>query len=265
MTCATQPTRPAQNVCLRLVCLINSGHAGYNILVHRIVQSGSPDIHKVNMVKVIPNPNLLSMRKAFDFAWITLKNHFGLFTAILLTFFATWVILEFIVVAGQRFGLFLWVMAHLGFFVIFAGMEIGLIRICLAFHDEKQIHYLDLFRELHSGMPFFFVQLVYFATVLIGFVLLIVPGAYLSGKYAFYAFHFAEGDSNLKDSFQQSAITSQGSLWFLFGFSVLLFILNILGASLLGAGLLITVPLSILMKTSIYRQLRTSGTDAGYS
>jgi hypothetical protein len=217
------------------------------------------------MAQVILDSKLPSTRKAFDFAWMMLKKQLGLFTAIMLTFFALWVILEVIVVAGQRFGFILWVIAHLSFFIIFAGMEIGLIRICLAFHDGKEIQYTEIFRDLRFGINFLFVQLVYFVMILVGFVLLIVPGTYLGSKYTLYAFHFADGYSNLRQSFQQSAVISQGSRWFLFWFSVFILLLNILGASILGVGLIITAPLSVLMKTSIYCQLRATRTDAQYS
>ena len=208
------------------------------------------------MSKVIADSNSASIRKAFAFAWMTFKQHAGLFTASMLTFFAAWVILEVIVVKGQRFGFFLWVVAHLSFFFVFAVMEMGFIRICLACHAGKPIHYSDLFREVYLGIHFLFVQLVYFVMILVGFVLLVVPGIYLGVKYALYAFHFADGYSDLKQSFQQSAVTGHDSWWFLFWFSVLMLLLNILGASILGVGLLITVPLSVLMKTSVYRQLR---------
>jgi hypothetical protein len=207
------------------------------------------------MANVIVDSNLPSIHKAFDFAWMTFKKQFGLFTAIMLTFLASWVILEVIVVAGQRFGFLLWAIAHLSFFFIFAGLEIGFIRICLASHDGKQIHYVDIFREFHLGISFLFAQLVYLVMVLVGFVTLIVPGLYLGAKYALYAFHFADGYSNLKQSFQESAVIGGGSWWFLFWFSVFIFLLNVLGASILGIGLIITVPLSGLMKASIYRQL----------
>jgi hypothetical protein len=163
------------------------------------------------MAKVFVDSNPPSIRKAFDFAWIMFKKQLGLFTAIMLTFFTLWVILEVVVVAGQRFGFLLWVVTHLCFFIIFAGMEIGLIQMCLASHDGKQAYYSDVFREIHLGINFLFVQLVYFVMILVGFVLLIVPGAYLGTKHALYAFHFADGHSNLKQSFQESAVTSQGS------------------------------------------------------
>jgi uncharacterized membrane protein len=48
-----------------------------------------------------------------------------------------------------------------------------------------------------------------------------------------------------------------GSKTYLLWILVFLLVLNVLGASLLGIGLFITVPLSVLMMTTIYRQLNT--------
>ena len=200
--------------------------------------------------------NLPSIRKAFNFAWGIFKEHFGMFTAYVCTFFAAWVILEVIVVAGQRFGSFFWAIAHLSFFVVFAGMEVGFFQICLAVCDGKQIRYSDIFSELRLGVQFLFIQLFYSAMVLVGLALLIVPGAYLGTKYTFYAFSFAEGNLNLKQSFQQSAVISRDAMWFLFWFSILLFCANIVGASILGIGLIITIPISVLMKAFLYQQLK---------
>ena len=207
------------------------------------------------MAKVAVNADLPSLRRAFDFAWKTVRQQFGLFTALILTFFASWVILEVIVITGQRFGILLWMAAHLLFFFVFTGMEIGFIRMCLATYDGKQIRYSDIFGGLWLGIDFFFVQLVYLVITTAGLLLLIVPGAYLGAKYAFYAFYFAEGDATLKGSFQHSSVLSQGSLWFLIWFCFLSLLLNIFGASILGVGLVITVPLSALMKAALYREL----------
>jgi uncharacterized membrane protein len=202
------------------------------------------------------NPNPLSVREAVDFAWARYKEHYGLLTAFMLTFFAAWVILEVIVIAGQRFGYLLWAIAHLSFFVVFAGLEVGFIQTCLVLHDGKPVSYSDIFRGLSLGVRFFTVQLVYFVTVLIGLVLLVVPGIYFGIRYSFYGFYLVKGNLDLKQSFQQSAVACQGSMRFLFWFYVLVFLFNILGASIFGLGLIVTIPLSTLMKAFIYRQLK---------
>ncbi len=199
----------------------------------------------------------LSIRKTFDFAWTTFKKHYGLFTGIMLTFFASWVILEVVVIAGQKYGLLLWAIAHLSFFLFFSGLEVGLIQISLALSHEKQVSYSDLFHGLQLGIKFFAAQLIYFLVVLVGLILLIVPGVYFGIQYSFFGFYFVQGTSGPKHSFQQSAAASQGSMRFLLLFYIIIFLLNILGASLLGVGLIVTVPLSVLMAVSMYQQLNS--------
>ena len=65
------------------------------------------------------------------------------------------------------------------------------------------------------------------------------------------------GDTNLVRSFQQSAILSMSAKTDLLWILVALLVLNVLGASLLGVGLFVTVPLSVLMMTEVYRRLST--------
>ena len=68
------------------------------------------------------------IRQAFNFAWPIFKKRFGLFTAVLLTIFGAWITLEIVVIAGQRFGILLWIVAHLAFLIFVAGMEVGFLR-----------------------------------------------------------------------------------------------------------------------------------------
>src|ERR1700758_5092434 len=80
----------------------------------------------------------ISIRLAFKFAWPIFKKRFGLFTAVLLTIFGAWVALEIVVIAGQRFGILLWAVAHLAFLILFAGMEVGFLQICLALSEGRE-------------------------------------------------------------------------------------------------------------------------------
>lgn len=86
--------------------------------------------------KVKRNP--ISINQVFNFAWSTFKRRYSLVTAILLTIFGAWVALEIVVIAGQRFGILVWGLAHLAFLVFFAGMEVGLLKICLALYDGEE-------------------------------------------------------------------------------------------------------------------------------
>jgi len=197
----------------------------------------------------------ISMRHAFDFAWPALKKRFGLFTAVLLTILAAWVALEIVVIAGQRFGTLLWTVMHLAFLIFVAGVELGLLQICRALRDGKVPALADTFAHLPLGPKFLAAQILYLLMVVMGLLLLVVPGVYLGARYALFGFCFADGETDLLRCFQQSALLSKdattGLLWILAG----LLILNALGACLLALGLFITVPLSVLMMTDVYRQL----------
>jgi hypothetical protein len=207
---------------------------------------------QVQEVKRIP----LSIRLAFHFAWPILKKRFGLFTAVLLTIFGAWVALEVEVIAGQRFGLFLWALAHVAFFIFVAGIEVGFLRICLALYDGGEPTFADLFAHLALGPKLLVGQVLYLLMVVIG-LHLVVPGVYLSVRYALFGFCIAAGETNLMRTFQQSAILSSGTKMHLLSIFVVLLVLDVLGTSLLGLGLFITVPLSVLMMTAVYRQLST--------
>jgi hypothetical protein len=78
---------------------------------------------------------------------------------------------------------------------------------------------------------------------------------YLGVRYALVGFCFAGGETNLLRCFQQSALISTGATASLVRVLAALLLLNVLGASLLALGLFITIPLSILIMTDVYRQL----------
>ena len=115
----------------------------------------------------------------------------------------------------------------------------------------------DTFKHLAMGPKFLAGQMLYLLMVAIGLLLLVFPGVYLSVRYGLFGFFMAAGEANLMRTFQQSAILSVGAKTYLLWIFVALLVFNALGASLLGLGLFITVPLSVLMMTAIYRKLST--------
>lgn len=197
----------------------------------------------------------ISIRQAFNFAWPIFKKRFALFTAVLLTIFGAWVALEIVVIAGQRFGILLWIVMHLAFLIFVAGLEVGLLQVCLALYDGEEPTFADSFAHLALGPKFLAGQTLYLLAALIGLLLLVVPGVYLGVRYALFGFCMAAGETNLVRSFQQSAILSTGEQGYLLRVLFVLFVLNVVGASLLGLGLFITVPVSLLMMTAVYRKL----------
>jgi hypothetical protein len=201
----------------------------------------------------------ISIHQAFNFAWPTFKKRFGLFTAVLLTIFGAWVALEIIVIGGQRLGILFWAVAHLAFLIFVAGIEVSFLQICLALSDGGEPKFADAFAHLALGPKFLAGQVLYLLMVVMGLLLLVAPGVYLGVRFAMFGFCMAASETNLARSFRQSAILSTGAKPYLLRVFVVLLVLNVLGASLFGLGLFITVPLSVLMMTAVYRQLSSRG------
>jgi uncharacterized membrane protein len=144
---------------------------------------------------------------------------------------------------------------HLAFLIFVAGLEVGLLQVCLALYDGEEPTFADSFAHLALGPKFLAGQTLYLLAALIGLLLLVVPGVYLGVRYALFGFCMAAGETNLVRSFQQSAILSTGEQGYLLRVLFVLFVLNVVGASLLVLGLFITVPVSLLMMTAVYRKL----------
>lgn len=188
--------------------------------------------------------NPISVSQAIHFAWITFQKCYGLFSAVLLTTFAAWVVLEVVVITGQQFGILLWSGAHLAFLLFFASVEIGFLQMCLGLYDGKEPKFADTFAHWSLGLKFLAGQIFFLLLALMGLLFLIVPGVYFGVRYALFGFCMAAGERDLIQSFRQSAILSAGREINLIGILVALLVLNILGASLVGLGLFITIPIS---------------------
>jgi hypothetical protein len=197
----------------------------------------------------------ISFRQALNFAWPAFKDHFRLMAAVMLTLVSSWVALETIVVAGQSLGITFWALAHLAFFVLFSGLWAGFLHICMQLFEGRGASYADIYQRLDLGLRFFGGQLVYLLVLLAGLALLVVPGVILGTRYALFAFPLVFEGVGLKESFHRSAGLVAGEEGALLAFLLGLLFLNVLGASLLGIGLLVTVPISTLMITAAFREL----------
>jgi uncharacterized membrane protein len=199
--------------------------------------------------------NPTSIRQTFKIAWALYKKHYRLFIASIFVFFASWLLLELIVIAGQRFGFFLWLVAHISFFIVFAGLQIGFLYIGLAIIDRQKPTLSKIFSKLNTGPKAFAAWLLYAIGTLLGLALLILPGTRFGGRYIFYPLFIGEKVSPLQ-SLKLSANFTKNAQGYIAKFFAFRLLLNIAGASFLGIGLLLTYPLSILMLVAQYRNLQ---------
>lgn len=201
-----------------------------------------------------PSRNQISIGKAVNFAWSSYWKRWRLFAGVLIAMLGAWVALEVVVFTTQRLGIIAWTLEHIAFLLCFAGIEVGLLRISLALDEGRDPRLADAFNNFNLAPAFLAGQLLYLTMVLAGLALLVVPGILLAARFALIGFQNAAGESVIR-SFRHSWSVTRGTTGRLVATLVALFGFNLLGAALLGVGLFITVPISVLLMASINRQL----------
>lgn len=192
----------------------------------------------------------------FQNAWKAFKSYPRVFLISMLILFGSWAALEVAVVALQRFGVVVWLILHLAFFVFFSGLMVGLHRIALETIDGKAPKLADLTALLGRGPTFLLAFCIYSAVVLVGFAFLVVPGIYVAVRYALFGQVLATTSTTAPQALRNAAALSDGRWWTLFPLVLMAMLLNLAGMAFLGLGLLITFPVSLLATSDLYRSLR---------
>lgn len=99
-------------------------------------------------------------------------------------------------------------------------------------------------------------NIIYYIMMMVGFVLLIIPGIYVAVRFMFLPYVFVDQKLGWQEALKEASRLSEGRRWDLFGFSVVLILLNLVGVLLLLVGLLITIPVSMIATTMMYEFLK---------
>jgi uncharacterized membrane protein len=150
----------------------------------------------------------------------------------------------------------------MGIFALSLIISLGAKKITLDLVDGKSAQLGDLFSQSKLFWKFLLATVVYAVAIVVGFLLLIIPGVYLSLKYGFFGYVLVDHpELSAMESLSESARLTEGIKWQLFVFSLALIGINILGAIVFGIGLLYTLPVSIMAYTALYRSLTKIATE----
>lgn len=145
----------------------------------------------------------------------------------------------------------------LAFTVLTLFLEIGFIKIVLKVVDGQKAEVTELWAYPQYLLRMIGASIVYGLIVVAGLILLVVPGIYLALRLQFYSYYIIDKNAGAIDSLRMSWKVTQGNLLNIFLFELLLIGINILGALALGIGLLITIPVSFVAVTLLYRKLQS--------
>lgn len=142
-------------------------------------------------------------------------------------------------------------------FVIQLLAAMGLNTIALKAAKGEEYLFSDFFSKFHLFPSYFTASVLYALAVLLGTLLLIVPGIYFGMKYSLANFYVLDQECKGVEALKKSALATYGSKWRLFAFSLLCLLFNGIAVCTFGIGLLFTIPFLVIAWAHIYYLLRT--------
>ncbi|HSD57188.1 MAG TPA: hypothetical protein VLB04_03320 [Methanotrichaceae archaeon] len=128
--------------------------------------------------------------------------------------------------------------------VIYMVIELGLLQIALSFRDGKVPDFKDLFEGYPLFLNYLIASIIYGLMVVVGLMLLIVPGIYLGLKYQFYGYAIADNGIGPIDALKESGRMTEGAKQNLLIFWLTLYCGIIV--IMLGVLILIGIPIGII-------------------
>jgi uncharacterized membrane protein len=115
----------------------------------------------------------------------------------------------------------------------------------------------DLFKKYNNYKVFLnygIVSILSGLLIVVGFFIFILPGLYFMVKLQFVKTLVIDKDLNALDAIKKSWAMTNGNFWGLFLYAIAVVVFNFIGALLLGIGLLVTVPVTVLANIHLYKK-----------
>lgn len=143
-------------------------------------------------------------------------------------------------VLGERLG----PLASLAVNIISPVLMAGFLIVAFKILKQQATSFNDFFQGFNNFLPIFLTSLLVGIFVFLGFLVLILPGIFLAVAYAFSIPFVVGRRFDFWEAMESSRKVISKNWFSMFGFLFVLFLLNLVGALLLGVGLLFTIPLS---------------------
>lgn len=209
----------------------------------------------------VPAKKTFSIGEAIQFGWATTKSNLFLFiktmvVLILVNSIGNIISLLIPEDLGMVRGLLLFIIS-IGLWVLGMVVQIGVVKMLLKFVDGQKGMISDLFSYFDLMMIFkmFVGTMMYGLLVMIGFILLVIPGIIFLVRFSYYMYFIVDKNMGPVDALTKSWEITKGNTLLLIGFVLALFLINVVGALLILIGLLVTIPLSMVSAAYVYRKL----------
>lgn len=136
-------------------------------------------------------------------------------------------------------------------------LSTGLVHISLKLTAGQPANLTNLYSHISLRFlgQYILGSLLYTLVVILGTILFIIPGLILGLGLMFYSFYIIDLKINPFQALKNSWLITKGVKIKLSIFLSIILLINLLGAALIGLGLLISTPFSIISLTYLYRTL----------
>lgn len=141
--------------------------------------------------------------------------------------------------------------------IISGPLYAGFIIVAVKILKQQTTTFSDFFRGFQNGkfLQFFLASLVVGLLVLLGVLLLILPGIYLAVAYTFTVPLMVDRKLGFWEAMETSRKVISKRWFSFFGFVLLLILVNFVGVLLCGLGLIVTMPLTYCAIVAAYRNI----------
>jgi hypothetical protein len=138
------------------------------------------------------------------------------------------------------------VASFIPFAALFIGgpLIVGYFIVADKINKGEAYEFKTFFRGFDSFVPLLLYMLIASIFIFLGFIALIIPGVYLSVGYIFAPLYIVFGKLDFWDGMEFSRKLVTRKWWNIFGFLVLLGLINIAGMLALFVGIIFTIPLT---------------------
>jgi len=192
----------------------------------------------------------------FKIAWAAFRANWNVFVLSVFVLLGSWAILEVAVTLVSRWGVLPNLALHVIFLFLFSGLLVGIQSMALKAVRGSTPALRTLTSMLDRGPSFLLALCLYLVAVISGLALLVLPGLYIAVRYALFGYVIASRRVSGIEALRQAARLSERNRWRMFSLMLMALALNLAGAALLGVGLVISFPVSLLAAANFFRSLQ---------
>lgn len=139
--------------------------------------------------------------------------------------------------------------------ILSALISMGVVAFYLKAHDNTDAVSLSSLWHPHPFWNYFAATIVVGIAIVLGLLLLIVPGIIFALMFMFATIIVIDRERGPIEAMKESMRVTRGYKWYLLGFALVLTLLNVLGLLAFVVGLLVSIPVSLLAFMHAYRTL----------